>query len=77
MVSVEASAVKELGYDQLKELQMKVIKPFVAGKLQYFQQAMEKACAMPACQHCMTTSKTSPASQTRALREGLVSNNVT
>ena len=35
MASVEASAsfaAKELGYDQLKELQMKVIKPFVAGK---------------------------------------------
>ena len=35
MVSVEASAsfaAKELGYDQLKELQMKYIKPFVAGK---------------------------------------------
>ncbi len=26
-------AAKELGYDQLKELQMKVIKHFVAGKL--------------------------------------------
>ena len=35
MASVEASAsfaAKELGYDQLKELQMRVIKPFVAGK---------------------------------------------
>ena len=50
MASVEVSAsfaAKELGYDQLKELQMRVIKPFVAGK-DVFAVLMKKACAMPA-----------------------------
>ncbi len=58
-LTVKAAALpsaKRLGYDNLKELQLRVVAGFVSGRDVSCLQAMEKASAMAACLGRLTVS---------------------